>query len=536
MSSSVTDPTDVAVIERDGDPGLRSGALTEASQSRRAAASIERVVTTALVMVAAGIVVYRLAGWFTDDAYITFRFARNLAAGDGWSYNPGEHTANGATSPAYTVLIAVLSVPLRAATRASNVVFVASFGAIACLLSATFDRRRAPLVGVAAAVLLLGCPLVLATKGMESLAFLALVCAVLWAGTSGRDVAFGVCAALLVLVRAEGVLLCGLLFVQAWAMRRRLPWRALLAGGLVAAPWVAYSLVALGSVLPDTLSAKLAQRDSGFWGEGWIFLRGFKTLAPVLRYDTWLWVIVPLAVAGLVRGLADSRLRPVVAPLAGATVLHVIAYGLVLNVPFYHWYYSWEVFTLAVLAAVAVGWIIDRAIARLGTDRAGRRLVPACGLGLAVAALVVAGTVHVGPSNENTYYLENRRYVELGEWLAANTEPTSTVAATEIGVLGWYSERPIVDYLGLLDVTSADEVRRSDLVSWLERTEPDYWVVHEPLWPFEVPAAAQPWFHTAYQAVWTGQPNDAGYRMVVYERTLPIDTAKEQLEPAAPTP
>ncbi len=471
-----------------------------------------------LVALATGVVLYRLSGWFTDDAYITLRFARRLVSGDGWTYNRGGQTANGATSPAYTVAVAVLSVPLRTAPRAANLVFVASFVAVAVLLTVTFDRRRAPYIGIAATVALLACPLIAATKGMESLLFLALVCAVLCAVTTDRDVAFGLCAALLVLVRGEGALLAGLLFAQLWVTRRRLPVRALVAGALVAVPWVAYSLMVFGTVLPDTLSAKVAQGQSGFWGHGPIFLRGFTSLATPLHYQAWLWVVVPLAVAGLVRGGADRRLRPVVGPLVAATVLHAVVYGLVLDVPPYHWYYAWEMFTLAVLAALSVGWVVERGTELAGSAPVRQRVGRAATIGLSVMAVAVAAVVHVGPSAAPSYYLENQRYVELGLWLKANTPPTARVAATEIGALGWYSDRPIVDYLGLLDTTSADDVRRGDLVSWLGRERPDYWVVHDPLWPHEAPAAATPFFHRAYRPVFTGGPNVAGYRLVVYAR------------------
>ncbi|MER3458003.1 MAG: hypothetical protein C4309_04615 [Chloroflexota bacterium] len=43
-----------------------------------------------------------------DDAFITFRYARNLVAGLGFVYNPGEHVL-GTTTPLYTLLLAGLS-------------------------------------------------------------------------------------------------------------------------------------------------------------------------------------------------------------------------------------------------------------------------------------------------------------------------------------------------------------------------------------------------------------------------------------------
>ena len=43
-----------------------------------------------------------------DDAYITFRYARNIADGLGFVYNPGQPVL-GTTTPLYTMLLAALS-------------------------------------------------------------------------------------------------------------------------------------------------------------------------------------------------------------------------------------------------------------------------------------------------------------------------------------------------------------------------------------------------------------------------------------------
>src|SRR4030067_291523 len=43
-----------------------------------------------------------------DDSYITFRYARNLLAGEGFVFNPGEHVL-GTTTPLYTMLLGSLA-------------------------------------------------------------------------------------------------------------------------------------------------------------------------------------------------------------------------------------------------------------------------------------------------------------------------------------------------------------------------------------------------------------------------------------------
>jgi hypothetical protein len=47
------------------------------------------------------------AGFPLDDSWIHFQFARNLAEGHGFSYNPGAAVA-GSTAPLWTLLLAAL--------------------------------------------------------------------------------------------------------------------------------------------------------------------------------------------------------------------------------------------------------------------------------------------------------------------------------------------------------------------------------------------------------------------------------------------
>jgi len=61
-----------------------------------------RAAIVALVLIGVALAVRLLAGPRTiDDAYITFRYARNLADGLGFVYNPGQQVL-GTTTPLYT--------------------------------------------------------------------------------------------------------------------------------------------------------------------------------------------------------------------------------------------------------------------------------------------------------------------------------------------------------------------------------------------------------------------------------------------------
>ncbi|MBL0011441.1 MAG: hypothetical protein IPP22_11535 [Nitrosomonas sp.] len=76
-------------------------------------------------------------------------------------------------------------------------------------------------------------------------------------------------------------------------------------------------------------------------------------------------------------------------------------------------------------------------------------------------------------------------YASIGSWLKENTNINSSVAMVEIGTVGWYADRYIIDILGLTNKYNADYIADSDVVSWLSKYQPDYILRHEPRWVHE---------------------------------------------------
>ena len=91
-----------------------------------------------------------------DDSFITFRYARNLLAGSGFTYNPGQPAVLGTTTPLYTLLMAglgALSGGVNAPFPELALVVNTLADAATCLLLAWLGRRAgAKAAGWAAAV------------------------------------------------------------------------------------------------------------------------------------------------------------------------------------------------------------------------------------------------------------------------------------------------------------------------------------------------------------------------------------------------
>ena len=90
-----------------------------------------------------------------DDSYITYRYARNILAGNGFVFNSGEHVL-GTTTPLYTLLLVLLAIPFGGAD--ANFPFLsyvlnALIDGGTCLLLYKFGKKiHSPLLGLATAL------------------------------------------------------------------------------------------------------------------------------------------------------------------------------------------------------------------------------------------------------------------------------------------------------------------------------------------------------------------------------------------------
>ena len=112
-------------------------------------------------------------------------------------------------------------------------------------------------------------------------------------------------------------------------------------------------------------------------------------------------------------------------------------------------------------------------------------------------------------------------YAQAGRWLRENTPPEALVGVTEVGVMGYYAERPMLDFLGLLEPDVAEALARGDLYWALLRYQPDYLALTavSPLYAYDL--RADPWFQAAYAPVQTF--DDArfwGSPLTIYQRQI----------------
>jgi hypothetical protein len=449
-----------------------------------------------------------------DDAWITYRYAWNLAAGNGFVYNIGERFL-GTSAPGYAVLLALGSlrspglVPSVSGAICVVALVAAGFGLYA------FGRDRDDwVVGLVAGLLFVCNPTSIESFGGEMPLQIALVIWAFVAELRGRwmwAVGLGVAATI---VRPDGLVPLGLIGLHQTWVRRQLPWREMAVAALVLGLWHGSLWWYFGAPLPETVAAKNAQRVSGIWRPfGMDIADWFKSFTiypsrwfpsrPQTGFTPTIW----LAAVGLLALLWARRWWVVLVwPVA-----YMLAYRQ-MHLPFYHWYALVPLLAIVVSAGAAIAllaraldWGLDRVGVRTSDEIAGvsRRTLIDGATVLLAAALVVAPTLRYSLSRPSEFpNAPERAYTRLGQWFAANAPAGASIGYLEIGILGYYSQRPIIDPLGLVNSGVAPHVAQRDFL-WAYRQHRPAYIVYHPLFFPELLGIMrdQPWFKAEYAPV-----------------------------------
>lgn len=401
--------------------------------------------------VVAGALLFFFRGWTYDDPYITYRYAANLAEGQGFVYNPGERVLS-TTSPLLALVLAVPALLGAELPPAANFIGAVSLAAGGLLLWEIARRLEAPAAGWICAALYPASALLVGTLGSETPLYLALCLGAAAAYLRRQYAPAAVLLGLGMLARPDAGLFAALLAVD-WLARafrergslaavvRAVPLRALLAGAAVLLPWAVFGWAYFGSPVPETLAARQAHglRDpvDGFLPGLWMLL---QSLAGFPHY----WLLFAMAAAGLILAV---RSRPRWLLLALWPVFFSLGYAL-LGVTRNGWYYASLVPGLVAAAGLALGTAIGSPV-RQGAAAPRRTMVAA--LGWTVFILLMSGQLF---DLARLHLVPDRRapiYRAVGQWLAENVPPDASVATLEVGTIGYYARpRPMIDFTGLL--------------------------------------------------------------------------------------
>jgi hypothetical protein len=417
------------------------------------------------------------AGFPLDDSWIHLHFARNLAEGAGFSYNPGRPVA-GSTAPLWTLVLALGTLVAGPTLAMANVI-----GTVATMVAGVLTRRAAlawgapPATAVVAGVALVwtGAMAWGALSGMEVSLAAALVAAALLAHAQERPIATAACAALATLARPEAIVLLPLLALGG----RPVPRRALVFGAvaaLVLAPAVLFSLATVGSPMPATAAAKIegglvgwlsgVREPAGvtFLGRPWEFVSAWVAW---LTATHWL---LPLAILPGI-ALAWRRAGRGLGLVAVVLLAHPLAMALLApyrDPAFQEGRYSMHLLPLAFVTLAVVAPRSRRAASG----------VLALALGLALLPIPRAADRYAW-AVQNI----NAMQVHLGWWVDRNLPRTARIAMNDIGAIAFVSRRHVIDLMGLVTPEILPYRRRGEtgVIEYVRETCPDYVIIF-PTW------------------------------------------------------
>lgn len=413
----------------------------------------------------------------SEDAFITFRFARQLSQGLGFTYNAGE-PIYGTTTPLLTLMLALWNLVPRAdiESGAHALGLLASVGSLV-LLDAVLRAERfgAPSRLVVLGVLAFSSKvIVLDMQGMEMPLVICLMMASWLAFRRGRPVLAGVLAGALLWTRIDLALWPAVLVVMEY--RRDRPGGAALglAALLTYLPWAAFAYAYFGSPLPFTITAKQVAHSLSA-----ISIPG--ELDTVLGYLSPLDYPLDQKIVFLLAGAATSglalwqaaRSRRSPALLALSVFAGAEAVALVITRATFQARYLYPLlWSVLVLAGTGVASVWPTG------SRRSHGVAWAVGV-LAVSGLIVQAAYVAQRTRAVQVYRYDGSLRAMGAFLAERGPESASVLLEPLGYVGYYSGLRMIDEVGLVSPQVVELKRRGTPVEeYFDIFRPTYVIQH----------------------------------------------------------
>jgi hypothetical protein len=422
-------------------------------------------------------------GFPLDDSWIHLQFARNLHDYGVFSYYKDEMITAGSTSPLYTCILAI------GFFLTSNEMLLSYFLGIGSLLLAAFMMYKLAslffdhhvILAPAAALLIILEPRLhwAALAGMETTLFIALFLGVLYSYCMKKPIPLGILGGLLIWTRPEAVILFAALvlnvlyntkFVKRSAhkkhqqdsptpdiswMKKSIPY----AFALIVVYFV-FNIILSGSILPNTYAAKLKYYSGS----------GENYPSEVFHYLTDTHLCIPalftiVSIIATIWSLIKRRSVLMFIPFLWSMLLFV-AYWKNLPKLYQNGRYLIPLLPCFLLLSLdgmkRVFDFLKNHIRFLSKPRTVSAVI-------ALIILALALQFAKRTFQEETAYSDGCRYiterqVKTALWIRDHLPQDAVVATHDIGAIAYYSQRHIVDMVGLVCPDMINNIGRFDLL------------------------------------------------------------------------
>jgi hypothetical protein len=466
----------VCIVHVDQPERLLATAIAQSLSTPRSRVRVISVIIAALMLLT--IAARVIPGARTiDDAFITFRYSRNLVEGQGFVYNPDVRTL-GTTTPLYTLLMAAISAvtgrqDFPQFALAVNTLADAATVALLYLLMRRFTGSDGIAILPALLWSLAPYSVTFAIGGMETSVNILWMVAATYVYVmqplrpARNEIALGMLAGLGLLTRVDSALWVAPLLLAQWVERwrstrgqsllARLPLKTWLACAAIMLPWMTFSQLYFGSPLPNSLSAK---RVAYLIPPGAALLTLIPHYAlPFLESDVFnpplLALGIGYAACTAVAMLYARRHAPRLLPFLIYPWLYFVIFAAFVPLIF-RWYLA-PPLPAWIFGIIGGIWVLAQPLRQ---SRALRRAVPLLFAALGIIWTLTtlnAWTLHPDhgqdrPAPEMAWNQIELLYEQMGTLLRDSYGVTveTRLASGDIGAVGYFSRATIIDTVGLI--------------------------------------------------------------------------------------
>ena len=438
------------------------------------------------VLIVAALILRLLWITYTDytneDAFITFRYARQLVEGNGFVYNLGEHIY-GTTTPLFTFLLAGwLAIPGSDVVTGARILgLAASLGAL-CFTILTLRRlggSHPQQVLVLSLFVFSSRFWAIDTGGMETPVVIFLMSASWYTLVSKRMSWTGVLSGLLLWTRVDLILWPITLAIIEWLSKPKNAIHIVVVTALTYLPWIIFATLYFGSPVPHTVFAKwvaYAQPDrQPLTTHMWTL---FRWLTPLHIPDQLQVVRLLLAAGtlGVAAWYANRNFRN--RNLAILPIFALLQSGLLVltRATIFSRYFIPALWAMMLLLGLGLGSIWRS----LGNNPSMSGIRHPLFVMMVLFACFMLGFQVAGRAREVQVVRHDSALKSAGIWLNRNTDPEARVQLEPLGYVGYYSNRTILDEVGLV-TPRVVELKSQGIVDagqYIAILQPDYFLVH----------------------------------------------------------
>ncbi|HCY74929.1 MAG TPA: hypothetical protein DHV28_03340 [Ignavibacteriales bacterium] len=401
-----------------------------------------------------------------DDTFIFYKYAKNIAEGNGYVFNIGEKV-NATTSPLYTLILAFIYWIIKSFFNDSFVIIgnLVSITSILLILYSVKNIFNDNVKFYWFAFVFLAMPLLKFGFGMETHLNLAIIVFSVFLYTKEKYLLAAVFIAFSILARFDSILFAGIIFLHYIIKNKKLPpLPGIIIFVVIVSSWFIFSKLYFDSYLPTTISAKLSQSDLGLFGPGLIFLTnstrvipgGYLTVSAILVMVLFSPIYIYLQRINIFKN--DGILIIIV-----WSVTLFITYAFIINAPPYQWYYTPFAIPVAILSAISLSEIIKK-------DKWQK---------IVFALLFISACVLPIKNLIQGYNPKYKNFFRAAEWLNNNAPDGSLLAVDDIGILGYYYNKgKLIDALGLINPEVPKHLSQKDFDWFLTHFKPEF-IAHE---------------------------------------------------------